>query len=153
MLPAKIESLTKQKVEVVPLPTPAALQAKRLEGTRAAILKRVATGALDDMRALVASLAHDTDVVDIAAAAIALVHEEAEAMSAPAPATAPEPSYSGIIQIRRWLQRLPRLPALRSLQARRAVRSIWRSGHRRPADAIERQHGCRADDRAVRRRG
>jgi ATP-dependent RNA helicase DeaD len=47
------------------------------------------------MRALVASLAHDTDVVDIAAAAIALVHEEAEAMSAPAPAAAPEPSYSG----------------------------------------------------------
>jgi len=91
----QIESLTKQKVEVVPLPTPAALQAKRLEGTRAAILKRVAKGGLDDMRALVASLAHDTDVVDIAAAAIALVHEEAEAMSAPAPAAAPEPSYSG----------------------------------------------------------
>jgi ATP-dependent RNA helicase DeaD len=89
----QIESLTKQKVDVVPLPTPAALQAKRLEGTRAAILKRVATGGLDDMRALVASLAHDTDVVDIAAAAIALVHEEAEAMSAPTPA--PEPSYSG----------------------------------------------------------
>jgi ATP-dependent RNA helicase DeaD len=90
----QIESLTKQKVDVVPLPTPAALQAKRLEGTRAAILKRVATGGLDDMRTLVASLAHDTDVVDIAAAAIALVHEEAEAMSAPAPA-ATEPSYSG----------------------------------------------------------
>jgi ATP-dependent RNA helicase DeaD len=91
----QIESLTKQKVDVVPLPSPAALQAKRLEGTRAAILKRVTAGGLDDMRALVASLAHDTDVVDIAAAAIALVHEEAEAMSAPAPAVAPEPSYSG----------------------------------------------------------
>ena len=89
-----IESLTKQPIEVVPLPTPAALRAKRLEGTRAALAKRIAKGDLDDMRALVASLAHDVDVVDIAAAAIALVHEEAESKAPALPINEPPSGIS-----------------------------------------------------------
>ncbi len=78
----QIETLTKQKIEILALPTDAALRARRLDVTRAAILKRIAAGGLDDPRALVASLAHDVDLVDVAAAAVALLHAESESREA-----------------------------------------------------------------------
>ncbi len=67
-----IETLTKQKLEVATLPTLAALKAKRLDVTRAAITTRIAAGDLDDTRVLVQSLAEDFDMADIAAAAVAM---------------------------------------------------------------------------------
>jgi ATP-dependent RNA helicase DeaD len=77
-----IEALTKQPIEIVALPTAAALRARRLDITRAALRERLVAGGLGDMRAVVESLAHDFELMDIAAAAVAMMHEEAEAASA-----------------------------------------------------------------------
>jgi ATP-dependent RNA helicase DeaD len=73
-----IESLTKQKIEMVPLPSEAALRAKRLETMRDAIQERIKAGALDDVKAFVAALAHDNDLMDIAAAVTAMLYEGGE---------------------------------------------------------------------------
>jgi ATP-dependent RNA helicase DeaD len=81
-----IEGLTKQPIEIVALPTAAALRARRLDITRAALKERLVAGGLGDMRAVVESLAHDFELMDIAAAAVAMMHEEAEAANASAPA-------------------------------------------------------------------
>ena len=79
-----IEGLTKQPIEIVALPTAAALRARRVDITRAALRERLVAGGLADMRAVVESLAHDFELMDIAAAAVAMMHEEAEAASASA---------------------------------------------------------------------
>jgi ATP-dependent RNA helicase DeaD len=71
-----IENLTRQPIEVAPLPTEAALQAKRLGALRAAIEDRIKAGNLDAPRAFVTDLAHTVDVVDIAAAVIALLRDD-----------------------------------------------------------------------------
>jgi ATP-dependent RNA helicase DeaD len=85
----QIESVTKQKIEIVALPTAAALREKRLDATRVALQARVAAGGLDQVRAFVATLAHDVDVLDIAAAAVAMLHEaDAAAAAVPEPAPA-----------------------------------------------------------------
>ena len=73
-----IETLTKQKVEMVPLPTEAALRAKRLEAMRDAIKERIKAGKLDEVKVFVASLAHDSELMDVAAAAIAMLYEGGE---------------------------------------------------------------------------
>ena len=70
-----IEAQTKQKIEVAPLPTADALRAKRLEVTRTALKERLTKGELAQTRALVASLADEFDVLDIAAAAVAMLHD------------------------------------------------------------------------------
>jgi ATP-dependent RNA helicase DeaD len=69
-----IENLTKQKIEVCPLPTVADLRAKRLELTRASLRERLLEGDLDDVRVVVQSLAEEFDVLDVAAAAVKLAH-------------------------------------------------------------------------------
>jgi ATP-dependent RNA helicase DeaD len=87
----QIEALTKQKIEIVALPTAAALRAKRRDLTRAALRDRLVAGGLDELRAFVESLAHDFDLVDIAAAAVAMMHDASEPATPeppPAPATA-----------------------------------------------------------------
>jgi ATP-dependent RNA helicase DeaD len=81
-----IESLTKQKIDIAALPTLAALKARRLDATRAALTTRIAAGGLDEMRALVQTLAEDFDAIDIAAAAVAMMQAESET-----PAREPEP--------------------------------------------------------------
>src|SRR6185503_13606200 len=63
------------------------LRLKRLEVTRTALTDRLAAGDLQHTRALVESLAHDFDIMDIAASAIALLHERDE----PSAAAVPEP--------------------------------------------------------------
>jgi len=73
-----IEALTRHPIEVAPLPTEAALQAKRLDAMRAAIEARIKAGGLDGPRAFIAALSHDTDVVDIAAAAVSLLANKGE---------------------------------------------------------------------------
>jgi ATP-dependent RNA helicase DeaD len=74
----QIEGLTRQPIEMAPLPTEAALQAKRLGAMRSAIEERIKAGALDGPRAFVADLAHNVDVLDIAAAAVSLLQARDE---------------------------------------------------------------------------
>jgi ATP-dependent RNA helicase DeaD len=69
-----IENITRQKIEVCPIPTVADLRAKRLELTRASLRERLLQGDLDDVRVVVQSLAGEFDVIDIAAAAVKLAH-------------------------------------------------------------------------------
>ncbi len=83
-----VERLTKQKVEIGKLPSEADLRRRRLEGAKETVRTRIAAGGLDDMKELVASLAEEFDIMDVAAAAIALANEQADK---PAPADEPEP--------------------------------------------------------------
>ena len=73
---AFIESVTKQTLERAELPSLAALKAKRLEVTRAALQTRIVSGGLDETKAFVLSLAEEFDLADIAAAAIAMAQDE-----------------------------------------------------------------------------
>jgi ATP-dependent RNA helicase DeaD len=67
-----IEAMTKHKIEVATVPTVADLRARRLELTRASLRERLLAGDFHDARAVVQSLSDEFDVVDIAAAAVAL---------------------------------------------------------------------------------
>ncbi|MCC7143657.1 MAG: DEAD/DEAH box helicase [Candidatus Eisenbacteria bacterium] len=73
-----IESLTKQQIDVVKLPTVRDLQARRLDNTRAKLRERLERGQLTEMRALVEALAQEFDIFDVAAAAAGLLHDESE---------------------------------------------------------------------------
>lgn len=72
-----MESATKQKIEVAPIPTVADLRARRLEITRASLRERLLAGNLDHTRVVVESLANEFDIMDIAAAAVQLAHSAA----------------------------------------------------------------------------
>ena len=72
-----MEAVTKQRIEVAPVPTVADLRARRLELTRASLRERLLAGKLDQTRVVVESLAQEFDVLDIAAAAVQLAHEAA----------------------------------------------------------------------------
>jgi ATP-dependent RNA helicase DeaD len=67
-----IEQLTKQKIDVCPLPTVADLRAKRLELTRTLLRERLTAGDFADVRGLVESLAEEFDIFDVASAAVKL---------------------------------------------------------------------------------
>ena len=69
-----IEQLTRQKIEVMTLPTVADLKARRLEATKTALQERLVAGDFGELRPVVDALAADFDVLDIAAAAVALAH-------------------------------------------------------------------------------
>jgi ATP-dependent RNA helicase DeaD len=73
-----VELLTRQKIEVLPLPSLADLRARRLEATREQVSARLAKGGFDDVRTIVEALAQDFDVFDVAAAAVTLLHEAAD---------------------------------------------------------------------------
>jgi ATP-dependent RNA helicase DeaD len=72
-----IEFLTKQKIEIVTVPTVADLRARRLELTRGALEEALLEGedSLETYRVVVNALAAEYDVVDIAAAAVKLAEE------------------------------------------------------------------------------
>jgi ATP-dependent RNA helicase DeaD len=72
-----MEAVTKQRIEVAPVPTVADLRARRLELTRASLRERLLAGDLDRTRVVVESLAQEFDVLDIAAAAVQLAHAAA----------------------------------------------------------------------------
>ena len=74
----QFEALTKQKIEVATLPTGDALRAKRLDATREALKARMVAGDLAHTRAMVEALAQEFELIDIAAAAVALMHDERE---------------------------------------------------------------------------
>src|SRR6478672_983811 len=69
-----MEAVTKQRIEIAPIPTVADLRARRLEITRAALRERLLAGDLDHTRVVVETLANEFDIVDIAAAAVHLAH-------------------------------------------------------------------------------
>lgn len=72
-----IEQLTRTKIEVGTVPTVADVRARRLDLTRASLRERLLTGKHDEVRVVVESLSQEFDVVDIATAAIAMLHEAA----------------------------------------------------------------------------
>src|SRR5919112_3931482 len=65
-----MEAVTKQRIEIAPVPTVADLRARRLELVRASLRERLLAGDLEQTRVVVQSLAEEFDIVDIAAAAV-----------------------------------------------------------------------------------
>ena len=70
-----IEQLTKQRLSVETLPTVVDLRTRRLELTRSALQETLVAGDLDGYRVVVEALAGEYDCVDIATAAVKLLHE------------------------------------------------------------------------------
>jgi ATP-dependent RNA helicase DeaD len=70
-----IESFTKQKIDILTVPTVAELRTKRLDVTRASIRELILAGDLDDVRVVVDTLAQEFDIVAIASAAVKLAHQ------------------------------------------------------------------------------
>jgi ATP-dependent RNA helicase DeaD len=69
-----IEAYTKQKIDVIAVPTVAELRARRLDLTKASLRETLLGGGLDDVRVVVESLSDEFGIVDIAAAAVKLAH-------------------------------------------------------------------------------
>ncbi len=87
-----IESLTKQRIDVLKLPSEIDLQARRIDNTRATLRERLVKGGLEEMRSVVESLAQEFDIFDVAAAAVRIVHDESESSSTLPPVVVPEVS-------------------------------------------------------------
>ncbi len=100
-----VERLTKQKIEIGKLPTEADLRKRRLESAKEALRTRITAGGLEDMRELVESLAQEFDIIDVAAAAVAMANDSAErpaaAVEAEAPAEAMDVRSSGRLTLLR----------------------------------------------------
>ncbi|HUF23929.1 MAG TPA: DEAD/DEAH box helicase [Vicinamibacterales bacterium] len=82
-----IESLTRQKVDIAALPTTADLRARRVTATVDGLRATIAKGEFKELRGVVETLAQEFDVVDIAAAALAMIDDSGRS-GAPAPAEA-----------------------------------------------------------------
>jgi ATP-dependent RNA helicase DeaD len=95
-----VERLTKQKIEIGRLPSESDLKKRRMEALKETLRSRVAEGGLEDARQLIESLAEELDVLDIAAAAIALAGDGSERAAAPAAAGEPA-ERSGAIRLLR----------------------------------------------------
>jgi ATP-dependent RNA helicase DeaD len=74
-----IEAFTKQRIQVLTVPTVTDLRARRLESTRASLRERLVAGGFDDVRVVVESLAEEFDILDVAAAAVKMAHETSTA--------------------------------------------------------------------------
>jgi ATP-dependent RNA helicase DeaD len=72
-----IERFTRLSIEVHPVPTVKDLRARRLEQLAAALRERLAADDFDDVRAVVAALSDEFDVMDIAAAAVKMAQSAA----------------------------------------------------------------------------
>ncbi len=80
-----IEAFTRQEIDLIPVPTAADLRARQLDGTRVQLRQHLVAAtagagidgraSLDHMRVIVDELSQEFDVRDIAAAAVAIVHE------------------------------------------------------------------------------
>jgi ATP-dependent RNA helicase DeaD len=70
-----MEAVTKQKVEVLTVPSVADLRARRLELTRNAVREQLVAGGFEHVRVVVETLAQEFDIVDVAAAALQLAHK------------------------------------------------------------------------------
>jgi ATP-dependent RNA helicase DeaD len=97
-----IESFTRAKIDMATVPTVADLRARQLDLTRASLRERLLAGTDEHTRVVVESLAQEFDVVDIAAAAVAMAHaaaagdgEDREIPAATVPGKAGAPTASG----------------------------------------------------------
>jgi ATP-dependent RNA helicase DeaD len=88
-----IEKLTGRRLDPKPLPTVEALRARRMDQTRAALREAVVAGGAEDFRAMVESLVPEFDVLDVAAAAVKLLHETGE-KSDPTAAAPPDMGHA-----------------------------------------------------------
>ncbi|MFP2926765.1 DEAD/DEAH box helicase, partial [Pyxidicoccus sp. 3LG] len=70
-----IERVTGQRIEVATVPTVADLREKRQEMLRSSLREMLVAGELDSFRSAVEDLASEFDPLDIAAAAVKLLHE------------------------------------------------------------------------------
>jgi ATP-dependent RNA helicase DeaD len=70
-----IERVTKQRIAVEKVPTIADLRARRLELTRAALHESILEDDLEPYRVVVETLADEFDVMEVALAAVKLVHD------------------------------------------------------------------------------
>jgi ATP-dependent RNA helicase DeaD len=98
-----VERLTKQKIEIGKLPSEADLRKRRLEAAKDALRARIEAGGLEEMRELVESLAQELDVIDIAAAAIAIANDgpdKAEPVAAPEAVEIPDRSSGRLMLLR-----------------------------------------------------
>ncbi len=77
-----IEKATRQKITIGTIPTAADLRQKRLERTRDTLRETLQAGELDAYRSVVADLAGEYTPLDVAAAAVKLVHESGREDSA-----------------------------------------------------------------------
>ena len=86
-----IESLTRQRVEIVALPTPSDLRARRMTTTVDSLRATLAKGEFKELRAVVETLAQEFDVFDIAAASLAMLDDSGRSgmQAAPPAATGP----------------------------------------------------------------
>jgi ATP-dependent RNA helicase DeaD len=73
-----VERLTKQKMEIGRLPSESDLRKRRLDALKESLRSRVAQGGLDEARRVIEGLAEDLDVIDIAAAALAMATDGAD---------------------------------------------------------------------------
>jgi ATP-dependent RNA helicase DeaD len=69
-----IERFTRAKIQMATVPTVADLRARQLDLTSASLRERLLAGKDDQTRVVVESLAQEFDIVDIAAAAVAMAH-------------------------------------------------------------------------------
>lgn len=86
-----IEAATRQKIVTAQLPTVMDVQARRLEVTTAAIREALMAGDADSYRVVVESLSNEFDVIDIAMAAVQLVHQAGAGAGAADDADIPVP--------------------------------------------------------------
>jgi len=70
-----VERLTKQKIEIGKLPSEEDLRKRKLEATKESLRERIKTGGLEATRELVSELAEEFDLLDVAAAALALASD------------------------------------------------------------------------------
>ncbi len=73
-----VEGLTRQRIEILNLPSVDDLRARRLDATREAVRAQLEAGGFEPLRGVVESLVQEFDALDVAAAAIHLVHEASE---------------------------------------------------------------------------
>ena len=69
-----IENFTRAKIDMATVPTVADLRARQLDLTRASLRERLLAGKDEHTRVVVESLAQEFDIVDVAAAAVAMAH-------------------------------------------------------------------------------
>ncbi len=70
-----IEQVTGQKIEIAKVPSVADLRARRLELSRASVREAIVEGNLERYRVVVESLAGEFDLMDVAMAAVKLIHQ------------------------------------------------------------------------------
>ncbi len=87
----QFEKFTRQRIETATVPSVADLRARRLELTRASLREALVAGNLDGYRAVAESLAEEFDLLDIAAAAVKLTHENAAGGSGAEPRSGESP--------------------------------------------------------------